>query len=346
MLSHAWVEAYVSHLMPSGSEFRCAMAFSGDRLAGVLPLEVRALPGSGGRICAAQTPYHAHSPNGDVLAVPAGREETVPMLLLAAANALPGCRELALRGAVSGSATGADGCRPAARLRSMSVPRGFGSYLETTGEWAHYHARLSKNFRANLRKAEHRAVQAGPRRVCVLRNAEAGEAFLDGFLTLEASGWKGREGSAIQQNPSLKAFYGRMIRNAMAAGWLEGHLLEIGKTPVAAHLGLRLGRRLVLLKIAYDETRSDLSPGVLLFRDIAEAAFADPATDEINCLTDMEWHRPWRMNRRAYADLRYFPRTFAGSLLGAAPRYLIGFAKALANRRLKAVGPAPRASDP
>ena len=53
---------------------------------------------------------------------------------------------------------------------------------------------------------------------------------------------------------------------------------------------------------------------------------------EINCLTDMEWHRPWNMQRREYLDLRLFPKSWVGQSLGRAPRALIMRAKRAAER--------------
>ena len=76
----------------------------------------------------------------------------------------------------------------------------------------------------------------------------------------------------------------------------------------------------MVLKIAYDEVFARYSPGTLLFEKTLERAYADVDTEEVNCLTDMEWHKPWQMLSRDYFDCRYFPATIVGATTGWLPR--------------------------
>ena len=50
--------------------------------------------------------------------------------------------------------------------------------------------------------------------------------------------------------------------------------------------------------------------------------------DEVNCTTDMPWHRNWEMPRSGYHDLSVLPRRPLSILLGVLPAK----AKALARR--------------
>ena len=332
MLSAAWVEAYAHALLPAGAQLQCLLAHQDGRLLGVLPLVVQTAGPRAWGIAAAATPYDPHSACGDMLAEPASASTVLPALLRAACK-LPHqphlhLRELALRGVEAQSPTLAALAslqQSAPVVRCVSNHRSWGSFLRVAGSWMAYRSSLSRNFGANLRKAHNRLREPHmlAARFDWLTGDQASPQHLASFIALEAAGWKGQAGSAIVQSTRLQRFYARLTGNAFAAGMLEWHFMRLGGKLIAAHLAWRCGRVLSLLKIAYDETQGRLSPGSLLFEATAERAFARNDTDEINCLTDMAWHRPWNMQRREYLDLRLYPSTLLGLGLGLAPRLLV-----------------------
>lgn len=323
MLSHAWVDAYSKTLDSGHGELRCALAHEGGRLLGVLPLVVRKRGIGALGTSVASTPYDDHTAFGDALLRPGVTFDTLSVLLNAARAEL-GVRltEIALRGVANTSATNALAQTAPPGLHRLTTPRGRGSFLPVeTGDWAQHRARLSKNFRQNLRKADNRLREAGlvPSYEW-LTGAEADPERLGIFLALESSGWKGRTGSSIAQDSKRLAFYRALVTNMHHRGWLEWHMMHVGEKTIAAHLAVRMHRSIVLLKIAYDEAYARYSPGTLLFEKLAEWAFADADTDELNCLTDMDWHKLWQMQQREYLDHRYYPTTPAGIALGLGPR--------------------------
>ena len=301
----------------------------------VLPLVLRRNPPWLLGVVAAATPYDAHTAFGDVLADPACGSGLIAAVLHAACEHPHWrVRELALRGVARTSPT-------LAALDSLTQSstslffRNWGSTLPVAGGWGEYRDGLSKNFRANLRKARNRLREAGVREpeFTWLTGDAAEPRHLETFIKLEASGWKGQAGSAIAQDADLSRFYQALTYNAHRSGALEWHFMALDGRTIAGHLALRCGRSLSLLKIAYDEQFAHLSPGSLLFEQTAERAFTRGDTDEINCLTDMEWHRPWNMQRREYVDLQLFPRSWVGQSLGRAPRALIMRAKLAVERQ-------------
>lgn len=330
MLSLAWIDAYAKTLMPPGAVLQCVLAHDNGQLVGALPLVWRQSGLPLVWVGSASTPYQAHSAFGDVLADARWAPTVVPALL-AAACARPGLRlrELTLRGVSSTSPTipclRPHGFAPAHTTRHRS----WGSFLAIDAPWSAYRDGLSKNFRANLRKAHNRLRESGegaPEFVW-LTGERAEPRHLASFLALEASGWKGRAGSAIGQAAPLRAFYEALCENMRRLGTLEWHFMTLRGRTVAAHLALRTGRSLSLLKIAYDEGLARFSPGSLLFEATVRRACSEGDIDEINCLTDMQWHQPWNMQRREYFDVRVFPATLLGLGLGRAPRALVDAAK-------------------
>lgn len=329
-LSHAWVDAFAYALMPEDGDLRCVLALYGDILAGVLPLVVRENRSWPITTQSLSTPYHEHSAFGDLLVEARWASDVVPALL-AGACSITGVRlrEMALRGIAHDSPTTTILTAKPTRIALISSHRSWGSYLPVKGTWRDHRGTLSGNFRANLRKAHNRLLEPGMSRFRFdwLTAERATAQHLDSFLQLEASGWKGRAGSAIEQNGRLRCFYKKLAENTSRLGWLEWHFMSLDEKPIAAHLAIRLGRSLCLIKIAYDESHARLSPGNLLFEATAERSFERDDLDEINCLTDMAWHRGWNMARREYIDARFYPHTVFALGFGLLPRLLIRVAK-------------------
>lgn len=134
--------------------------------------------------------------------------------------------------------------------------------------------------------------------------AEAAAA-LDGFLALEASGWKGAEGTALASKPGDTAMLRDALPRMVADGDAEIVTLSSGDKVVAAGLLLRHQRNACFFKIAYDEAAAKCSPGVQLTLDITRAMCADPAIDTVDS-TAIANHpmidHIWR-DRRTVADV-------------------------------------------
>lgn len=343
MLSHAWIEAFASATAEGGkaAEVHCAIAHADGRLLGVLPLVVRRRASAPWLPIHAATPYDDHTAFGDALRAADAPSGVLPALLQAAQRRFGRClAEVALRGVSADSATAStDGIEPRG-WRCIQAPRGQGSFLAvSSGTWGEYRAGLSKNFRQNLRKSENRLREANLEFRCEwLTGQDAHPDFLDTFIALESSGWKGRSGSAIGQDARRLEMYRRLVANLRQSGWLEWHLLLIDERAVAAHLAVRLGTSLVVVKIAYDEAFSRFSPGMLLFEKTVERAYADASIKEINCLTDMHWHKPWKMQGRPYFDCRFFPGTVAGMAAGWLPRISLSALRRLSGGSREAGG--------
>lgn len=187
--------------------------------------------------------------------------------------------------------------------------KGYGDYLHIRGSMEDYFTSLSKNFRGNLRKAERKLYLSPDARFEFLSSAQAGDSCLKEFLNLEASGWKGRSGTAILQNDNLVTFYRALTTNLASRGWLGWHFLKIGEKTIAGHLAYRMNRTLTLLKIAYGEEYRRCAPGNQLFLKTVERAYESKDTDEINCLTDVEWHGNWNMSKREYSTVYIYTKT-------------------------------------
>lgn len=98
------------------------------------------------------------------------------------------------------------------------------------------------------------------------------EDDLAAFFRMEGSGWKGRAGTAIKDDPRTLGLYGEFARAAAAAGWLRLRLLELDGHLLAGDLSCVLEGIEFLLKTGYDERFGRLSPGLVLRADVLRAA--------------------------------------------------------------------------
>jgi hypothetical protein len=134
------------------------------------------------------------------------------------------------------------------------------------------------------------------------------EDFLAEFLDLEASGWKGRNGTAIANSPAATAFFSRLVRNFAAQGRFEWHAIRVEGRLVVAGMGTRCGASLMLPKYAFDEDFVDCMPGSLLTEEIFKDAFSRAELTEINHMSDAMSDRLWHMPCDAYVDAHLIRR--------------------------------------
>jgi CelD/BcsL family acetyltransferase involved in cellulose biosynthesis len=123
---------------------------------------------------------------------------------------------------------------------------------------------LSGDKRKKLRRAEQRLRETGPVEYAALEAASDVEAWLEEFLRLEAGGWKGREGTALQCHPADRDFFLAVSREAFRRGRLMLLTLRCGGRPVAGLCNFLAGPVSFAFKVAFDEAYAAFSPGVLL----------------------------------------------------------------------------------
>jgi CelD/BcsL family acetyltransferase involved in cellulose biosynthesis len=127
-----------------------------------------------------------------------------------------------------------------------------------------------------LRRQRHRLAEHGAARFEVARTAETVTAALEIFLSLEASGWKAKRGTALIQNDGDAAFIRRAAPAMAETGQCEIVTLHAGEIPVAAGIVLRHQDRAFYFKLGIDERFAKFSPGVQLTLDLTRHLCADP----------------------------------------------------------------------
>ena len=298
MLSHAWVSSFLEHCS-GGAPWRCLFAYQDTELIGVLPLIYVPGPFLG----PASWKADQHTQVAHPLLASGAAQSALVALVQAASGLAPRLRMRWYRVRV-GSPVLSSLAVLESRMRVIRPLSGRGSFVPTTGRYQDFEATLHRNFRRNTGKAARRAARDHSMAFQVFVGAEAqNPEHLARFMRVENSGWKGAAGTAIARSPDLVAFYQTLTRRLAQKGWLEWHTLELDDDLAACHLAVRMGGAMALAKIAYDEGYARYGPGNLLFKELLVRSFDDPAVEEVNCITDMPWHKNWGMPVVGYADV-------------------------------------------
>lgn len=129
---------------------------------------------------------------------------------------------------------------------------------------AHLREALSGKKRKELRRLRARIEAEGRLSFSTLAERDDLSLWMQDFLALEASGWKGRAGTALAAKPESRAFFAAALLRAFDAGALDFHRLAVNDRPIAMIVNFTGGGGAYSFKIAYDEEFARYSPGVML----------------------------------------------------------------------------------
>ena len=128
-----------------------------------------------------------------------------------------------------------------------------------------------------LRRLRHRLADHGAVSFEVARTPAEVAAALETFLVLEASGWKGKRGTALIQYDGDATFIRRAAVALAETGQCEIVTLRAGDAPVAAAIVPRHQDRAFYFKLGIDERFAKYSPGVQLTLDLTRHLCSNPA---------------------------------------------------------------------
>ncbi len=166
-------------------------------------------------------------------------------------------------------------------------------------------AAISKEHRRDLRRRQKRLSEQGRVEFVALEEGANAEAWVENFLRLEASGWKGQEGSAFSSNDSGRSFFVKAMIEAANKGRLMMIGIELDGRPVALKCNLIAAPGSFAFKIAYDEEYARFSPGVLLemenirlLHGLSEVEWMDSCAEPNHFMMNRVW-----TERRTISDL-------------------------------------------
>ena len=141
------------------------------------------------------------------------------------------------------------------RAELVPDPHGATRYQDT---------RISSSARKQFRAQRRRLAELGSIEIDTIGDGDDLAVFLEQFMTLEASGWKGDEGTAIRCSRHDTDFFRRICLAAHRKARLHGMALRLGNRPLAMRIAFAGGDGQFIFKIAYDQAFAKFSPGALL----------------------------------------------------------------------------------
>ena len=295
----AWFEAWFAAFRPSGAAVLAA--YRDQQLVGVLPLfEDRG---------AVVSPTNYHTPHF----YPIAEDDKVLQALIEAGLA-------AARRRLDLSFVDAD--EPVLRLitrhtaeggwRTLVRPVERSPYVELDGTWEGFEATLPSRRRRDMRRRERRLEAEGSVGFERVEQSDRLADLLQEGWAVEASGWKGADGTAVATDEAARPFYRQVGEWAAAAGFLRLFFLRVDGRAIGFAFCMADARSLYVLKIGFDQDYSKFAPGVLLTRSMLAHAFdVGLETYEFLGATD-PYKLVWTDRVHERMRIRAFPETALG----------------------------------
>lgn len=164
---------------------------------------------------------------------------------------------------------------------------------------AYLESAMSKGLRKELRRRERRLQERGKMTAVSMQPGTDPRQWIADFLSLEAAGWKGRQGSALASAKANRAFAEQMLSEAARRGRLQIVGIDFEGKPISRCCNLLAGTASYAYRIAYDEAFAFCSPGLMAevesirdFHRLSEVQWMDSMTDPENALLNRLWkHR-------------------------------------------------------
>jgi CelD/BcsL family acetyltransferase involved in cellulose biosynthesis len=155
---------------------------------------------------------------------------------------------------------------------------------------------IPRKERQELRRREKRLKEQGTLTQVALAPGEDIGRWIDEFLKLEASGWKGKEGTAMACSEANRRFLTETFTAAHQRGRLEMVGVDFDSKPLGRCTGFIAGEGSYAFKPAYDEAFAKFSPGILAevarirnLHQLPGVQWMDSFTDANNSMMSRLW---------------------------------------------------------
>jgi CelD/BcsL family acetyltransferase involved in cellulose biosynthesis len=190
----------------------------------------------------------------------------------------------------------------------------FAPYIDVDGSWDDFVSTLPSDFVKELRRKRRRLERDGP----VTQNVHSGldnlEQVLSEAFEVEARGWKGQSGIAIQQRPDQERYIRNVCRWAAKNDKLRLVLFRHRGKLVAFDISFLNAGTVFLLETSFDEEAARrYSPSHLMRFEILRQGFEEQAFRRFNFLGRCyAWKQNWARQSGACHWVTVYPGTIAG----------------------------------
>jgi CelD/BcsL family acetyltransferase involved in cellulose biosynthesis len=316
--AYSWYRAFAKNLESKPDSLVCVLVYQDDDLEAIFPLQFRKHGFLGLALGVLQAPQHAHMNLHDiVLAEHQNHDGLLYELVQFLKKQKPyKCDAVKLGNVLENSAT-LKLLREDSRLSTTIFPSGHCDSVPALAS-EDLPKFVSRNLKGNLRKARSNLSKHDSVEYLATRDPQLLADYLARFFDVEASGWKGENGSgsAIKLNDTLRGFYSDLAEGFGRDHKCEISLLKIDGQVAAGQFGLIAGQTMYLLKIGYSEHFARCAPGNSLLAHTLDRLNAEGEIKAVDLVTDAAWHRSWRPEQQqVYKCCVYSDRLTARLLL-------------------------------
>lgn len=190
-------------------------------------------------------------------------------------------------------------------------------YVDTDGDFSEWREANRRRWKAPLEKKRRKMHRDHDAEIDVIAVPADLAAELEEGLRVEASGWKGENGTAILSSSSTAAFYREVARTFHRRGELRLSRIVLGGETVAFDLGLLHSGRLYSLKVGYDERFRSLAPALVMRLSMIERCFELGLETHELLGGDAPWKRQFSSGARDHVNYFAFDGGVGGGTLYA-----------------------------
>jgi len=328
LMSYEWIVTFLEGLSNNNHEWSVVVVTCNGNLVAVLPLVISTATKFGFRIQQLELPFNDQTMSVDILIKKDLESLVFNPLIKFVFNTYPKTQVILLR-------------RVDQRSNLMGIYKSFlftcvdycedGASLEIPENYSEFRSSLGKNFKSNLNKANNKIKKIG------------GATFIDGRTSgmtphemlnlvadMEDTGWKGRACTSIKSSSVDYDFYEKLVIRLNETNNLYFHFLEVDGEIVAGNLGVLHGKKVLLWKLAYNESCKKYSPGGVLLEYLIQKHAGDNDINTVDLMTNESWYNNWNMNWRPFQTIYLFKPGLLGLYL-----YCLTFIKILAKKIFK-----------
>jgi len=201
---------------------------------------------------------------------------------------------------------------------SVAIDHALTMNIQLQGSFDTYWESRSKQLRKNFRRWEKRLADDGIRpEFRIIEHPAEVTSAVERYGALEARGWKGRIGTALDAD-TQQSFYAKLLARCAVRGDATVFEMWFGDVLAASRLMIASPRMVVILKTTYDESLQPYAPGRLLLRQVIHHGFENWHGKSLEFYTNATADQlSWATGRRSIRHVTHYRNAW---IAGAAAR--------------------------
>jgi len=195
------------------------------------------------------------------------------------------------------------------------------AFIELGGGWEQYESDLGSKLGREVRRRLRRLEESGDVELEVLSGGDRLEELLAEGFGVEASGWKGRDGTAIASHPRTVGFYSSLARWAETRGELRLSFLRLDGRAIAFNFALEAYGVFHSLKSGYLQEAARLGPSQVHRYLMIQRAFQQGLTRYRFVGPSAQYKDRWATHWEELLELQAFSRRPRGLAHWVLDRY-------------------------